>query len=86
WTRLQSFAFDDPSSSFPFSAKVAKENGWTRGYTLRVIEEYRRFAHLAVSAGHPVSPSEAVDQAWHIHILYTRQYGEFCRDYLGQFL
>jgi len=86
WKQLQSFAFDDPSSSFPFSAKVAKENGWTRGYTLRVIEEYRRFAFLAIHADHPVSPSEAVDQAWHIHILYTRQYSEFCRDCLGKFL
>jgi hypothetical protein len=45
----------------------------------RVFEEYRRFAFLAVVAGHPVTPSDAVDQAWHLHLLYTRSYWEdFC--------
>lgn len=49
-----------------------------------MIEEYRRFAFLAVAAGHPVSPSDAVDQVWHLHLLYTRNYwGEFCPRVLG---
>jgi hypothetical protein len=25
-------------------------------------------------AGHPVTPSDQVDQAWHLHLLYTRDY------------
>ncbi|MBS1709637.1 MAG: TIGR04222 domain-containing membrane protein [Armatimonadetes bacterium] len=87
WEAVRGYVFDDPQSSFPYSAKVAKENGWSRGYALRVIEEYRRFAFLAVAAGHSVSPSEAVDQAWHIHILYTREYNDgFCAGVLGQHL
>lgn len=44
-----------------------------------MVEEYRRFALLAATAGHPVTPSDAVDQAWHLHLSYTRDYWErFC--------
>src|SRR5947199_354356 len=51
----------------------------------RAIEEYRRFAFLAVAAGHPVSPSDAVDQVWHLHLLYTRSYWvQFCGEVLGK--
>lgn len=87
WERVLAYRFDNEGSAFPYSAKVAKENGWSQAYTYRVIEEYRRFAFLAVAAGHPVSPPEAVDQAWHIHILYTREYNDvFCAQVLGQHL
>src|SRR6185369_14840050 len=43
-----------------------------------------KFSYLGVIAGHPVSPSDAVDQAWHLHQLYSREYWEhFCPDILG---
>lgn len=84
WDRLQAHALDDARSPQPFSLRLAKENAWGPVFTRRVIEEYRRFAFLAAAAGHPVSPSDAVDQAWHLHLLYTRDYwGEFCPRVLG---
>ncbi|MES1227999.1 MAG: TIGR04222 domain-containing membrane protein, partial [Armatimonadota bacterium] len=84
WQKLLTYSFDKPDSRFPFSAKVARENGWSLAYTLRVIEEYRKFAFLAATAGHPVSPPDTVDQAWHTHILYTYDYWKvFCPEYLG---
>jgi hypothetical protein len=50
-----------------------------------VLGEYRRFLFLAMEAGHPVSPSRAVDLAWHQHLLDTRSYWqEFCPRVLGQ--
>ncbi len=40
---------------------------------------------LACTAGHPVTPSDQVDQVWHLHLLYTRSYwDEFCRKALRQ--
>lgn len=84
WQRIQAHVLDDPQSASPFSLRLATENRWQPGFTRRAIEEYRRFAFLAVAAGHPVSPSEAVDQVWHLHLLYTRDYwGEFCPKTLG---
>ncbi len=85
WQRLQAHALDDAQSARPFSLRLATENNWGPAFTQRVIEEYRRFAFLAVAAGHSVSPSDVVDQAWHLHLLYTRDYwGEFCGQVLGR--
>jgi len=72
--RLAAFRIDDPEAAFPFSARLARENGWSPAHTHGVLEEYRRFLYLAMAAGHPVSPSSDVDQAWHLHLLYTRSY------------
>lgn len=70
--------------SLPFRARLARENGWRAGYAARVVEEYRRFLFLAAVSGHPVTPSEAVDQAWHLHLCYTRAYWDgLCGDVLG---
>ncbi|HYW09409.1 MAG TPA: hypothetical protein VE913_20780 [Longimicrobium sp.] len=74
--RLAAFRIDDPEAAFPFSARLARENGWSREHTHRVLAEYRRFLYLAMAAGHPVSPSSDVDEAWHLHLLYTRSYWE----------
>lgn len=84
WQRIQAHPLDDPQSTRPFSLRLAKENEWPPGYTRRAIEEYRCFVFLAVAAGHPVSPADAVDQVWHLHLLYTRDYwGDFCGKTLG---
>src|SRR5215212_1488974 len=79
YRRIQSFRFDADGASYTFAQRLARENGWSPAFAGRVIDEYRNFAFLAAAAGHPVSPSDAVDQAWHLHLLYTRPYwDEFC--------
>ena len=83
--RIRGFVLDQAGVTFPFSHKLAKENGWSVEYAQRVIEEYKRFVFLGVAAGHPVSPADAVDQAWHLHMTYTQSYwGEFCPKVLGR--
>ena len=85
YDRLQAFRFEEGRSAFPFHHRLARENGWTAGFTARVISEYRRFLLLAMVAGHPVSPSDQVDQAWHLHLLYTRSYWDrLCGQVLGR--
>ena len=76
---MQAYSLDVPEVSFPFSQRLARENSWTFDYAHRVIEEYKKFAFLAVAADHPVTPSDQVDQVWHLHLLYTHLYwGDFC--------
>lgn len=83
WHRLQAFEFDDPQASLTFTARLARENGWTLGYAARVVDEYRRFLYLARTAGHSVTPSDAVDQAWHLHLTYSHSYWvELCEGVL----
>src|ERR1700743_1808484 len=82
--KLEQFQLDSPEASFPFSARLARENDWSPAYARQVINEYKRFSFLAVAAGHPVSPSEDVDQAWHLHLTYSENYWRvFCPEILG---
>jgi uncharacterized protein (TIGR04222 family) len=82
-TRVEQFEFNDGSPRLTFERRLARENGWSAAYTRRVVCEYRRFAFLGVAAGHPVSPPEAVDQAWHLHLTFTESYwNRFCGEVL----
>jgi len=76
WEKVQAFDPDDPDSSFTFSDRLARENGWRLDYALRVITEYKKFIFLICIAPHTLTPSDEVDQAWHLHLLYTRSYWE----------
>lgn len=79
WQRIRAFSLEQTDSELPSSRRAARENGWSTDYTRRVIEEYKRFAFLATVAGHPVTPSDPVDQVWHLHLTYSRSYWEdFC--------
>jgi len=83
WQRIRDFQLDIPGDQFPFSMRLARENDWSRQFTRRVIYEYKRFCYVAMTAGHPVTPSEEVDQVWHLHLLYTHSYWEdFCESVL----
>lgn len=79
WVSIQNFEIGLSKASLSFTDRLARENGWSREFAERVVEEYRRFCYLAMTAGHPVTPSEEVDQAWHLHLLYSENYwSEFC--------
>ena len=83
WNQINAFDIDNGPAAFPFAARLARDNGWHPVFAARVIAEYKKFVFLAMSAGHPVTPSEHVDQAWHLHLTYTRSYWErLCRDVL----
>jgi hypothetical protein len=82
--RIENFQLDEPGAALPFSSRLAREQGWSHVFAARVIREYKRFLCLAMEAGHPVTPSEEVDQAWHLHLVYTRSYWQrLCGEVLG---
>jgi hypothetical protein len=78
WKKIEAFAIDDQTgdAGLSFESRLARENAWSRETARRVIEEYKKFVFLAMCAGHPVTPSDQVDQAWHLHLTYTRSYWE----------
>jgi hypothetical protein len=79
YERIRQFSIDVGDEQLSFAERLARENGWTDCYAERVIAEYKRFMFLAVAAGHPVTPSDQVDQAWHLHLTYARSYwGPWC--------
>jgi len=84
WVALSRYSIGPDDVALPFAERLARENGWTGAHAARVIDEYRRFVFLAMTAGQEVTPSDAVDQAWHLHLTYTRDYWDrFCPDVLG---
>jgi uncharacterized protein (TIGR04222 family) len=84
WRRLERLPLDAPGTAQPFTARLAREQGWSLRYAVRVVDEYRRFLFLAAAAG-PACPSEHVDEAWHLHLCYTRSYwNDLCRDVLDE--
>lgn len=83
--KIMRFELDDPVAALSFTGRLAREQGWTHAFSAQVIQEYRHFIALAMVAGHPVTPSEEVDQVWHLHLVYTRSYWhDLCRDLLGR--
>jgi hypothetical protein len=83
WQRLAAMRIEAEGAALTFAARLARENGWSGRHAAAVVEEYRRFLYLAATAG-PVTPSEDVDQAWHLHLSYTRHYwDELCGRIIG---
>lgn len=83
WGKIQNFNPDDPHSSFPFSKKLAKENNWSASFTAKAIEEYKKFMYLCCVSPNGASPSDVVDQVWHMHLTYTTSYWiDFCKNTL----
>jgi len=79
WLALAQYRVGLMDAELGFVARLARENGWTAEFAERVYGEYLRFCFLAMTAGHPVTPSDEVDQVWHLHLTYSRDYWErFC--------
>ena len=76
WTELECFPLDNPTHDPSFSERLRREHGWTIPFASRVVREYQRFLLLAATAETLMVPSDAVDQAWHLHLVHTQAYWE----------
>src|SRR5688572_31481175 len=74
WGRIEAFNIDCGAAQLTFTKRLARENGWSLAYADRVVHEYKRFVFLCMTAGHKCTPSDQVDQAWHLHMVYTESY------------
>lgn len=76
---------DDGTAVIPFSAKLAASENWSAEFTQRAIEEYKKFILLCCISEKGASPSQTVDEVWHLHLTYTQSYWiDFCRNTLGK--
>jgi hypothetical protein len=87
WSKLLKLNIDTGNPELSFSQRLARENQWSSEFTDRVMLEYYRFIYLCRIADTGVTPSTAVDQAWHLHLCYTHSYwDDLCRDLLEHHL
>lgn len=85
WNHLSQFTPDVPGAALTFTHRLARENGWSLTFAEQVFNEYRKFLFLCAISPQPVTPSDAVDQAWHLHLSYTESYwNDLCRNILGK--
>ena len=87
WFNIKRFEIDDYNSEFTFSQRLARENKWSYDYALRAIHEYKKFMFLVCISNHPLTPSDQVDQVWHLHLIYTESYWiEFCKKTINRII
>jgi hypothetical protein len=84
WAALSHMQIEVPAAATRFEEAVAEEQGWTIGFAERVTDEYRRFLYLAATAGFEVTPSQAVDEAWHLHLTLPHYREVLCGRILGR--
>jgi hypothetical protein len=75
--------------SYPFDAvraRLVRKQILPEGIVDQAITEYKKFLVLARLEYGPLEMfSRQVDEVWHAHILFTRDYAEFCQIAFGQF-
>ena len=85
WQQIQDFPLDDTSSALSFTQRLARENNWSIHFAQRVTTAYKNFIFLCMVSTQQVTPSDAVDQAWHLHMTYTESYWtDLCGKVLGR--
>lgn len=78
-------AIGRPEAKLSYEGRLAAENGWSEVFAARVSREYRRFIALISIGDEELTPSDAVDQAWHLHMVYTRDYWHgMCAEIIGR--
>lgn len=75
-------AFSHPGVVERISRDSEISNERARG----IFEDTLRFLFLAAITGEPIPPTKAIDSGWHAFLLFTRDYADFCTNYLGRFI
>ena len=71
------------SKTETFQERLSSEHDLTEESARRLVEEYRRFLYLKAIDGGSLTPSERVDQAWHLHMETAGEgWAQFCDDVL----
>jgi hypothetical protein len=82
WQRIERHEFET-AVTLNFTARLARDKNWSMQQARAAVLEYRRFCFLAVASGLQATPSEEVDEVWHLHLTYSRDYWDiWCRDVL----
>jgi hypothetical protein len=90
WARRRRAAFIEefPYARFLDQRLAARRPELTTEQRSEVFAGLRDYFQMCRMAGRRMvaMPSQAVDDAWHEFILFTRYYGRFCRGAFGRFL
>jgi len=84
YEKIMSLEIDEDSINFTFSDRLSRENKWKKSYCKRCLVEYKKFIYLSSISNKNLTPSDQVDQVWHLHLTYTKSYWlNLCRNILN---
>ena len=73
WARIVRHDFE-PEHRLNFTARLARDRSWTLEEARAAVNAYRCFCFLTMVSPSEMTPSEAVDEVWHQHLIYSRDY------------
>jgi hypothetical protein len=68
------------------SARLCIEQKCTHQIAINWLKEVGKFLFICDKSNVRLTPSEKVDQGWHVLILFTQDYREFCQLFFGRFI
>lgn len=74
----------DSNDSTIISRLQKKHPEWSKPYIETLIRQYKRFLHSAANSNTELVPTKDVDEVWHEHILFTKDYFVNWKEYLGK--
>lgn len=81
WERISGMDFSE------VEAQLVTGQAWTAERAANTLKRYRRFLYLKITMPDDhASPTRAIDDFWHQHIINTRRYGSDCYQLAGRFL
>ena len=85
YDKILSLEMDETNIDFTFSDRLCRENRWKNEYSKRCIVEYKKFIYLSAISNKSLTPSDQIDQVWHLHLTYTQSYWvNLCRNVLDK--
>lgn len=67
--------------------KMQQELGISEADAFLLFEDTKKFLYLVgINPHERLGPPAAVDQGWHVFLLFTQDYADFCQQYFGRFL
>lgn len=62
-------------------------DNWPKKLAVQATQEYRNYLYLRKKyPDHILPPSYEIDEAWHAHVLHTKEYTKFCQEFFGYYL
>lgn len=74
WRELSRFQVGSSQEHGAFIARLAREQGWSIPDATQAFIEYLRFIYLAATSPVERTPSQKVDEVWHLHLTYPESY------------
>lgn len=85
WDKIKFFTVDEGTPELGFIGRLSRDNNWSIAFSEQVYTEYLKFIYLMAVSDQHCTPSDEVDQVWHLHLCYSQSYWtDLCENLIGK--